>query len=163
VMSPRPISRRSMIAGTAAAAGGALLSKLPPAAEAHQATAASAAAPPPVVGDPTKAPGAPTTAVGERSPFVQPTRAGRRDHDGLHAGSRISRERSRRPISTSARIHSRHPDDRPRGAHAAHSRSGRPPDVLRRRRHQAFPVGHARTSSSARSLAAPRIARPCPP
>ena len=74
-MSPRPISRRSMIAGTAAAAGGALLSKLPAPAEGQQATAAPAAAAPPVVGDPTKAPGAPTTAVGERSPFVQPKRA----------------------------------------------------------------------------------------
>lgn len=74
-LSPRPISRRSLIAGTAAAAGGALLSKLPPPADAQQTTAAPAAATPPVVGDPTKAPGAPTTAVGERSPFVQPKRA----------------------------------------------------------------------------------------
>ncbi len=76
-MSPRqrPISRRSMIAGTAAAAGGALLAKIPASAEAQRATAAPAAAAPPVVGDPTKAPGAPTTAVGERSPFVQPKRA----------------------------------------------------------------------------------------
>src|SRR5215467_7328638 len=73
---PRPISRRSMIAGTAAATGGALLAKLPiPAtADAQQA----AATPPPAlpaVGDPTKAPGAPTTAVGTRSPFVEPKRA----------------------------------------------------------------------------------------
>jgi sulfane dehydrogenase subunit SoxC len=76
---PRPISRRSMIAGTAAATGGALLAKLPlPAtADAQQATAAPATPPPalPALGDPTKAPGAPTTAVGARSPFVQPKRA----------------------------------------------------------------------------------------
>ncbi len=77
-MSPpqRPISRRSMIAGTAAAAGSALVAKLPlPAAEAQQATAAPAPPIPPAVGDPTKAPGGPTTAVGGRSPFVQPKRA----------------------------------------------------------------------------------------
>jgi sulfane dehydrogenase subunit SoxC len=77
-MSPRPISRRSMLAGTAAAAGGALLAKLPvPPAEAQQAGAAPAAAPPvpPLAGDPTTAPGAPTTAVGSRSAFVQPKRA----------------------------------------------------------------------------------------
>jgi sulfane dehydrogenase subunit SoxC len=76
-MSPRPISRRSLLAGTAAAAGGALLAKLPVAeADAQQATtAAPAPSLPPAGGDPTKVPGAPTTAVGERSAFVQPKRA----------------------------------------------------------------------------------------
>ena len=70
----RPISRRSMIAGTAAATGGALLAKLPlpETADARQAPSAPAL---PAVGDPTKAPGAPTTAVGTRSPFVEPKRA----------------------------------------------------------------------------------------
>lgn len=73
-MSSRSISRRSMIAGTAAAAGGALLAKLP--ADAQQAaTATQTPAAPPVTGDPTKAPGSPNTAVGTRSPFVQPKRA----------------------------------------------------------------------------------------
>lgn len=73
---PRPISRRSMIAGTAAAAGSALVAKLPvPTAEAQQPAAAPAPPVAPAIGDPTKAPGAPTTAVGGRSPFVQPKRA----------------------------------------------------------------------------------------
>ncbi len=75
-MSERSMSRRSMIAGTAAAAGGALLAKLPaPTADAQQATAAPALPLSAAVADPTKGPGAPTTAVGERSPFVQPKRA----------------------------------------------------------------------------------------
>src|SRR5690242_16272183 len=69
-MNGRPISRRSMIAGTAAAAG-ALLSTLP--ADARQ--QAGAAPSPTAPADPTAAPGGPTTAVGERSPFVQPKRA----------------------------------------------------------------------------------------
>src|SRR5690242_8989821 len=75
-MKSRPISRRSMIARTAAAAGGALLSTLPADAM-QQAGAAPAAAPPAPAapGDPTKLPGGPTTAVGDRSPFVQPKRA----------------------------------------------------------------------------------------
>jgi sulfane dehydrogenase subunit SoxC len=63
-----------MLAGTAAAAGGALLATLPADAR-QQAAAAAQGAAPPMVGDPTKTPGAPTTAVGDRSPFVQPKRA----------------------------------------------------------------------------------------
>ena len=121
-MSPRPISRRSMIAGTAAAAGGALLSKLPAPAEGQQATAAPAAAAPPVVGDPTKAPGAPTTAVGERSPFVQPKRAPVGDDHRHHAhaapGSRRHDHAGRSPLRAHPR---RHSDDRSGDAHAAHS------------------------------------------
>ncbi|MDB4874221.1 MAG: molybdopterin-binding protein [Gemmatimonadetes bacterium] len=70
-MTEKPISRRMLIAGAAAAAGGVLLTNLP--AEAQQ---KAAAVPPPVVpADPTKVPGAPTTAVGSRSPFVNPQRA----------------------------------------------------------------------------------------
>jgi sulfane dehydrogenase subunit SoxC len=70
-MTEKPISRRTLIAGAAAAAGGVLLTNLP--ADAQQ---KAAAAPPPVVpADPTKVPGAPTTAVGSRSPFVNPQRA----------------------------------------------------------------------------------------
>jgi sulfane dehydrogenase subunit SoxC len=64
-----------MLAGTAAAAGGALLATLPADARQQAATAAQGVVPPPTVGDPTKTPGAPTTAVGDRSPFVQPKRA----------------------------------------------------------------------------------------
>ena len=71
-MEEKPISRRTLIAGAAAAAGGALLTNLP-AADAQQraasavpATSVVPVAPP----DPTKAPGAPTTAVGSRSPFA---------------------------------------------------------------------------------------------
>lgn len=63
-----------MIAGTAAAAGGALLAALPADARQQQ-TPAKAPPPPAVPADPTKVPGTPTTAVGERSPFVQPRRA----------------------------------------------------------------------------------------
>src|SRR5690348_13391842 len=75
-MTNRPISRRSMIAGTAAAAGGALLSTLPSdAMQQSGATPVAAPAAPTASGDPTKVPGAPTTAVGDRSPFVQPKRA----------------------------------------------------------------------------------------
>ena len=70
-MDDAPISRRSLIAGAAVAAGGALLAGLP--VDAQQTAAAPAAPVPPA--DPTKVPGAPTTAVGARSPFVQPQRA----------------------------------------------------------------------------------------
>jgi sulfane dehydrogenase subunit SoxC len=73
-----PISRRTLIAGAAVAAGSALLTGLPTAG-AQQAKAAAPAAPPPpppvAPPDPTKVLGAPTTAVGTRSPFVTPTRA----------------------------------------------------------------------------------------
>src|SRR6266536_1526978 len=69
-----PISRRRLIAGAAVAAGGVLLTNLP-GADAQQAATAPAAPPPGPPADPTKAPGAPTTAVGERSPFVHPQRA----------------------------------------------------------------------------------------
>jgi sulfane dehydrogenase subunit SoxC len=71
------ISRRTLITGAAVAAGGALLANLP-AAGAQQAAAApqtTPPAPPVVLDDPTKAPGAPTTAVGTRSPFVSLQRA----------------------------------------------------------------------------------------
>src|SRR5262249_57719412 len=57
--------------GRAGGTGGAVLAKLPlpTTADAQQAPV------PPAIDDPTKAPGAPTTAVGGRSPFVQPKRA----------------------------------------------------------------------------------------
>ncbi len=64
--SPAPITRRTLIAGAAAAAGGALLANLPAGAQTPAIQ---------IPTDPTKAPGAPTTAVGSRSPFVNPTRA----------------------------------------------------------------------------------------
>jgi sulfane dehydrogenase subunit SoxC len=76
-MEEQPISRRTLIAGAAAAAGGALLTNLP-AANAQQGAAKGIAAAPPgpsAPADPTKVPGAPTTAVGTRSPFVTPQRA----------------------------------------------------------------------------------------
>jgi sulfane dehydrogenase subunit SoxC len=71
-MDDSTLSRRALIAGAAAAAGGVLLHNLPLDAQqaAHGASGASQAP-----ADPTKAPGAPTTAVGERSPFVHPQRA----------------------------------------------------------------------------------------
>ena len=75
-MDEKPLTRRSLIAGAAVAAGGALLSNLPSADAQQVANQAVAALPPPVVpADPTKVPGGPTTAVGSRSAFVNPTRA----------------------------------------------------------------------------------------
>lgn len=69
------ISRRTLIAGAAAAAGGALLGDLTDA-DAQQKAAVPAPPPQPVApGDPSKVPGAPTTPVGSRSPFVNPQRA----------------------------------------------------------------------------------------
>jgi sulfane dehydrogenase subunit SoxC len=74
-MKDTPITRRTLIAGAAAAAGGALLTNLTPAEAQQKAAAAPAVPPPPVVpADPTKVSGAPTTAVGSRSPFVNPRR-----------------------------------------------------------------------------------------
>ena len=69
-----PISRRTLITGAAVAAGGVLLTNLP-GAGAQQAATTPVAPPPSAPSDPTKGPGAPTTAVGERSPFVNPQRA----------------------------------------------------------------------------------------
>lgn len=71
---PPTISRRTLITGAAVAAGSALITGLP-AAGAQQAKAAPIPEPPIAPADPTKVLGAPTTAVGTRSPFVTPTRA----------------------------------------------------------------------------------------
>ena len=71
-MDDAPITRRALIAGAAAAAGGALLAGLP--AEAQQTTAPAVPPPPAPTAKPTRVPGAPTTAVGTRSPFVHPER-----------------------------------------------------------------------------------------
>ena len=71
-MDETPISRRSLITGAAVAGGAILASRLP--ADAQQ-QAAQAVPPPIAPADPTKAPGAATTAVGSRSPFVNPQRA----------------------------------------------------------------------------------------
>lgn len=72
-MKEQALSRRSLITGAAAAGAGVLLGNLPLGAEEQ---AAQTTAPPPTApADPTKVPGAPTTAVGERSPFVTPKRA----------------------------------------------------------------------------------------
>jgi sulfane dehydrogenase subunit SoxC len=73
-MNGKPVSRRSLIAGAAVAGAGVLLDNL--SLDAQQKPAADAAPPRPVApNDPTKMPGAPTTAVGERSPFFTPERA----------------------------------------------------------------------------------------
>ncbi len=75
-MDDKKLSRRSLIAGAAVAAGGALVATLPLDAQQKAAPAAPPAEPsaPVVPADPTKQPGSPTTAVGERSPFVTPKR-----------------------------------------------------------------------------------------
>jgi sulfane dehydrogenase subunit SoxC len=76
-MDDTSLSRRSLITGAAAAAGGVLLSKLP--LDAEQAARQASTSAPPLAAtappDPSKVPGAPTSAVGERSPFVTPKRA----------------------------------------------------------------------------------------
>lgn len=75
-MDEKTLSRRSLIAGAAVAGAGVLLHNLP--IEAQQTTAAPAApaaAPPVAPDEPWKLPGAPTTAVGTRSPFFDPKRA----------------------------------------------------------------------------------------
>lgn len=69
------VTRRKFVAGAAVAAGGVVLSNLPLDAQQKAATAAPPPAAPVVPDDPTKVPGAPTTAVGERSAFVTPQRA----------------------------------------------------------------------------------------
>jgi sulfane dehydrogenase subunit SoxC len=72
-MDEKPISRRTLIVGAAAAAGGALLTNLPLGAQQKASTAVPQVSPPlaPIVpADPTKVLGAPTSAVGSRSPFV---------------------------------------------------------------------------------------------
>ena len=72
-MADAPITRRALLAGAAAAAGGALIAGVP--ADARQATSPKAAPVAPLASaDPTRAPGAPTTAVGTRSAFVHPER-----------------------------------------------------------------------------------------
>lgn len=68
-MSDARISRRTLLAGAAVAAGGVLLGGLPIGAQEQQ-----GAAPPPVPDDPTKMPGMPTRAVGQRSAFEHPER-----------------------------------------------------------------------------------------
>src|SRR5438045_3290250 len=72
-MNDPKITRRRLIAGAAAAAGGVVLTQLP--LDAQQKTAAPVPATPVAPLDPTKAPGAPNTPVGDRSPFFHPQRA----------------------------------------------------------------------------------------
>lgn len=84
------VSRRELLAGAAGLIGGAALSGLPLGAESQSpmpAAVPSIAPDPPVVPlDATKLPGAPTSAVGTRSPFVAPART----PVGLTAGSSLS-------------------------------------------------------------------------
>jgi sulfane dehydrogenase subunit SoxC len=75
-MDGKKLSRRSLIAGAAVAGAGVLLDNLPIEAQQKAAPAPTPAPIPPVAAaDPSKVPGAPTTAVGERSPFFTPKRA----------------------------------------------------------------------------------------
>lgn len=68
----RDLTRREVLAGAAGALGGAIVAGLPGIALAQH---GAATALPPVPADPTRLQGAPTSAVGERSRFVAPTRA----------------------------------------------------------------------------------------
>jgi sulfane dehydrogenase subunit SoxC len=70
-----PLTRRDLLAGAAGAVGGALLTGIPGVATSQGAPAARAAmARPTVPVDPTKVQGAPTSAVGHRTPFFAPAR-----------------------------------------------------------------------------------------
>ena len=73
-MKETPITRRTLIAGAAAAAGGALIANIGDADAQQKPAARATAAAAPRRLDPTKVPGGPTTAVGTRSPFVNPQR-----------------------------------------------------------------------------------------
>jgi len=76
-MNEAPITRRTLITGAAVVASGAILGNLPEAG-AQQAVAKATTPQPPapvIPADPTKAPGAATSAVGSRSPFVAPQRS----------------------------------------------------------------------------------------
>src|SRR3954469_15372173 len=78
-MDEKKLSRRTLITGAAVAGAGVLLHNLPGEAQQKPAAAPAAGPPPPVApvapDEPWKTPGTPTTAVGERSPFVTPKRA----------------------------------------------------------------------------------------
>ena len=73
------VSRRALLASAVASAGAALLAGGSPA-DGQSTPSGQAASPtspvPPVPPDPTAVPGGPTTALGARSPFEQPTRTG---------------------------------------------------------------------------------------
>ena len=71
-----PLSRRALLAAAAAAAGTAVVATMPEALRGQQAAVAVAATPTPIVipADPTKQLGLPTSAIGERSPFVNMVR-----------------------------------------------------------------------------------------
>src|SRR5436305_412843 len=72
-MDEKSIDRRTLLTGAAAVAGGVLLSTVSGGANAQQ--RGPTPIPAPVANDPTKVPGAPTSALGSRSQFVQPQRA----------------------------------------------------------------------------------------
>jgi sulfane dehydrogenase subunit SoxC len=76
-MDGKKLSRRSLIAGAAVAGAGVLLDNLPIEAQQKSASTPTPTPPPAPIApvDPSKVLGAPTTAVGERSPFFAPKRA----------------------------------------------------------------------------------------
>jgi sulfane dehydrogenase subunit SoxC len=67
-----PVTRRALVSGAAAALGAAVVASVASPVLAQQAT--NTPARPIVADDPTKAPGAPTSPIGSRSPYVQITR-----------------------------------------------------------------------------------------
>lgn len=69
------LSRRDLLAGAAGAIGGAVLAGMPSVVTGQAGTQTAAAAPIVVPIDATKLPGAPTSALGARSPFETPTRS----------------------------------------------------------------------------------------
>ena len=142
-MTEKPISRRTLITGAAVAAGGALLTGCR---VTH--SRRSRAAPAPRQrhrrGDPTKMPGAPTTAVGTRSPFVTPARA----PVGEITGTSLTPLQALSGTITPAdlhftRIHAGTADDRSGEAYAAHPRARRSSARAHARRPQALSVGDA--------------------
>ena len=68
------VTRRALLAGAATAVGTAVLAGVPGLALAEQSAKSAPAPAPQVPDDPTKVLGAPTSALGARSPFVHPVR-----------------------------------------------------------------------------------------
>jgi sulfane dehydrogenase subunit SoxC len=93
-------SRRDVLASTAGALGGAVLVGLPPI-QNQRGPATPQPAAPPIPDDPTSAPGAPTSAVGTRSPQVAPVRT----PTGLIAGSSLTPHQSLSGTITPADLH----------------------------------------------------------
>ena len=164
-MDGKKLSRRSLIAGAAVAGAGVLLDNLP--IEAQQKTAAPRGQPTATSGAGrarrirAKSPGAPTTAVGDRSPFFTPKRAPVGDITGTSLTPLQDLAGTITPSDLHfTRIHAGVPTIDPAKAHAAHPWHGRSSARVHRRRSQALSVlRRAWPSSNAPATDARPIAR----